>query len=248
MRLRRITMACGAATVLAANALLACGGSSAGLAPVPDEGGSDGSSPGQPQDSAAPSNDGGDASTPADGTALDGAEAAPADALSPTEGGAGEASMDASSGAASDAAVCNPVVNGAPSIGVTVNAGTPPASTGGQVLSGTYYLTALTSYGGNALCGAATAQGTAIVIAESLTSGTLDGVTSFTLFGNQQTRTTQDTYTTSGTATMSLAAACPPDDAGATQVQFTATATQVIVTQASPVAACGTLGEEFTRQ
>ncbi len=269
MRLRRNFVAHSAATIVCAGALGACGASDSSLASPSDAGGA---AEGQARDasfvaadaaSPIPGVDGSTPDVPADGGVVDttstadvgasdaplateGAavdEAASADVASP-EGGTTPA--DAAPAVSADAPSCSALVNAAPTVQVTVsNAGTPPASSGGTLVSGTYFLTAVTSYSANPLCAAASLEETALVVAASPTSGTLDLVASVSLVGTQQT--THADYTSNGSV-LSLLPTCPATGAGATLLQYTATPGRVDLTVPSPVSTCGLLVEVFTKQ
>ncbi|MDP9036015.1 MAG: hypothetical protein M3O50_14540 [Myxococcota bacterium] len=158
-----------------------------------------------------------------------------------TETGPGDAP-----GEAANPLVCNALANAAPAIQLTPSAGTPPASMGGPLVSGTYFLTSATAYGGSALCAAITLKETALLTSATAATGMLDVVASASVVPAQQT--THDDYTASG-STLTLQPTCPLVDGGATQVQYTAVAGRVELTlPPSTVQGCGTLVEVFTKQ
>jgi hypothetical protein len=214
-----------------------CGGSSGKVPTVPLEDAS--ARDGAAADAAS------DSSTGSDGAADATTETGSADAS--------DATTDAGSADAADAAdaeVCNAVANTAPAIVSTVSdAGLPPAN-GMPIVSGTYFLTSATAYGGPAAgCAGISVRGTTIVTAATATTGTLDGIITYTLGALGQTMTVHALYTTSGTS-LSLVATCPTNDGGTEVTQYSASPTTITVVQPAPppVAACGTVVEVFTKQ
>jgi hypothetical protein len=222
---------------VAASFAQGCGGSSGGVPNVPFE---DASAHDGAADAASES------TTGSDGAAGDGADAT-------AETGSADAGADATADVSADAAdaeVCNAVANTAPAIlSVTSDAGIPTA-TGMTIMSGTYFLTSATAFGGTAVgCAGISVRGTTIVTAATATTGTLDGIITYTLGALGQTMTVHALYTTSGTS-LSLVATCPTNDGGTEVTQYSATLTTITVVQPAPppVAACGTVVEVFTKQ
>jgi hypothetical protein len=234
---------------VAASLVEGCGGSSGGVPNGPIEDAS-----GHPIEDAsahdgATGDAGSDTSTTPDGSPQADATMDGADATADT--GSADAIPDVGLGDAGDAEVCNMVANTAPAIlSTTSDASAPPASTGMTIASGTYFLTSATSYGATAVgCAGISVRGTTLVTAATATTGTLDGVITYTLGPLQQTMTVHALYTTSGTS-LSLVATCPANDGGTEVTQYSATPTTITVVQPAPppVATCGTVVEVFTKQ
>jgi hypothetical protein len=256
-----------ALVVLAAPAAFAACGSNTAVPANADDGGGDAA----PAD-ATSTKDGGDASPPTDSAASDAGPdrssndgaiggdvltgsdgAAGADATQPPEGGVdggADAPHDAPVSLFSDADVCSWMAHDpAPVVFTTLtDASAPPASTGGTIASGTYYITSVTSYGGQPGC-TGMSQAAAIVVAPQGTAGTYQEINSYTepaliqgfidVFGR---------YTTSGT-TIAFTNDCGgAGEAGVTQASYTATPTTLTLVGPALVSACGTTAVEFTKQ
>jgi hypothetical protein len=173
-----------------------------------------------------------------DGGATDGAEGTAGDAAteSSTSGEAG-AGGTAEDGAATDGpAACNTLVNAAPTITSEDVASAPPTLVGGTIVNGTYFLTALTQFTGDAgMSGAGGSDTTTIAV-----SGT-------TIQVNSSGTASTERVTTSGTTFVDTRL-CP--GSGQRQGTFTATSTMLIVQfdQGADDAGTDVIQETFTLQ
>jgi hypothetical protein len=111
--------------------------------------------------------------------------------------------------------VCNTLVNAAPVVSKTTNAGPTPAATGGTIADGTYFLTRMDKW--NGITGANTHKETWV-----FSSGTIQVVTDNESDGG--TKHASGTYATSG-STLTFTVTCP--GAQTVSMPFTATATEL---------------------
>jgi hypothetical protein len=240
----------GVGVLVTLHAIAACGSSSGTLEVAIDAG----NAPSDAESSTA-LHDGGDASTTSDATSKDGAsnpvDAATQDqfALGDDAAPDGSHAADGGSDAPSDGPPCSTITNAAPSVTTTLSdASAPPASTGGTIVSGTYYITSVTSYGGAAGCAGLHVSGETIVTAQG-TSGSTVGVITYNLPPlGAATTPTSASYTTSG-QTVTFTSTCPSGgDAGVTQPLYTATATTLTLVEPAILTECGTAVEVLTKQ
>jgi hypothetical protein len=193
-------------------------------------------------------------------TATDGASAT--DATSGSDASDGSVAADAGDGSVSDASnpadgatdaatdgpICSSITNAAPAVTTEVaDSSTPPTGTGGTIVSGTYYVTKVTSYGGAAQCAGLTVSGETVVTAQG-TSGSSLGVITYNIPGfGSATQTTSASYTTSG-STVTFTSTCPTSDAGISQPSYTATSTTLTLIEPAVLSQCGTAVEVLTKQ
>jgi hypothetical protein len=152
------------------------------------------------------------------GAAIDAGAAGTGGTGGATDGGADAAPGVVDVGPAIDIGgmACNQLVNGAPVVSKATHAGPAPTMTGGTVVDGTYFLTAIDKY--NDETGSGMHQETWVFAGntfQSVTSDTVDGKVNFRASG---------TYTTAGNK-VTLSITCP--GVASLSTVFTATATQI---------------------
>jgi hypothetical protein len=157
------------------------------------------------------------------------------------DGGLADAHAD---GAATDAAVeagpsCS-VNNTALAITETVSdAAAVPVQTGGSLISGTYFLTSYTYFGGNQGCGGSTIKWTLVVSATNATTGNLAEVIASPA-SSTPSCANQVPYATSGAHLLA-------DDGGASATTFTVNGSTLTLATVDS-GACGSAVTVFTKQ
>lgn len=246
--------------------LAACGGDDAVNGSSAGDSGSDGTTPFEASVDDANSSDGTVAETGTDDTGADGSvedtgvDGNVADtgtdgnvADTGADGSLAEAGLDAgltdahADGAATDAAVeaeAGPACvlnNAAPTVTVAVSdAAALPVQTGGTLMSGTYFLTSFTYFGGSAACAGSSIKWTLVASATNATTGNLAEVTETPVAAASVPSCVNQPYATSGVHLLA-------DDGGLSPTTYTASGTQLTLATADN-GTCGSVVTVFTKQ
>jgi hypothetical protein len=168
-------------------------------------------------------------------------------------GGAGSGGAAGRAGAPADAGACTAIANTAPTVSPATSAATAPPAAGGEIMGGTYYLTALTFYTAGAACTPPSLQTSSAMIVEatSPTAGSIREDTNQTASGLAiRDAVSTWTYATSGDGvgiTPGCVSALSSFSRNAsTPVSYTATATEIRTF--GPNASCGTSVSIYTKQ
>jgi len=156
--------------------------------------------------------DGGDATTSSSSSSSGGSSSS---GSSSGSGSSSSSSGSSSSSSGGSSGSCNALANAAPAVTVEQVAGDPPATLGGSIASGTYFLTNFTNYTGSVTGSSGSVQTTI-----QINAGTIQVVTS----GTPTTRT--ETLSTSG-SNFTTTDTCP--DTAVIQGSYTATSTTLIL-------------------
>jgi hypothetical protein len=151
---------------------------------------------------------------------------------------------EASTDAGKDASIIDAAVDAGPTCSVTnsapavtmgvVDASTLPVQTGGTLMTGTYYLTAYTWYGGPSACAGGQVQWTLVVASSSTSAGTISEI--YQTPGTAPSCTNDTAYSTSGANL----------DGSGSGTTFTAT-TNTITLASADSGQCGSVLTVFTK-